>query len=90
MTLDDFNKLSDDEKKATLTALEKTQNDLKEREIELESFKKENQTQKEIITNQETELKATKELNYTLARNADSSKNKMSFEDALHGLMKGE
>lgn len=90
MNLEDFNKLTNEEKTALLTSIEKTSSDLKEKEIELESFRKENEAQKGIITNQEEELKKTKELNYTLARSVDSSKNKMSFEDALHGLLKGE
>lgn len=90
MNLEDFNKLTDEEKTSLLGSYEKSEADLKEKEIEISSLKNENTTFKETITKQEEELKKTKELNYTLARNADSSKNRMSFEDALHGLMKGE
>lgn len=90
MNLEDFNKLTDEEKSALLAAADKANSDLKEREIEIESLKNENTTFKETITKQEDDLKKTKEMNYTLARNMDTRKNRMSFEDALHGLMKGE
>ena len=90
MNLEDFNKLTDEEKETLLTTYGQTEKDLKEREIEISSLKTENDSFKETITKQEEELKKTKELNYTLARNADTSKNRMSFEDALHGLMKGD
>ena len=90
MNLEDFNKLTGEEKTAILTSNEKTAQDLKEREIEISSLKTENDTLKETITKQEDEIKKTKELNYTLARNMDSSKNRMSFDEALHKLVKGE
>lgn len=90
MTLEDFNKLSDEEKSTLLTTYGQTEKDLKEKEIEISSLKTENDSFKETITKQEDELRKTKELNYTLARNADTSKNRMSFEEALHGLMKGD
>lgn len=90
MNLEDFNKLTDEEKSAFLTSSEKTAQDLKDREIEISSLKTENDTFKETITKQEDEIKKTKELNYTLARNMDSSKNRMSFDEALHKLVKGE
>ena len=87
MNLEDFNKLSDEEKNTLLSNYAQSEKDLKEREIEISSLKTENDSFKETITKQEDELKKTKELNYTLARNADTSKNRMSFDDALHGLM---
>lgn len=90
MNLEDFNKLTDEEKTTLLSAYDKTEKDLKEREIEISSLKTENDSFKETITKQEEDLKKTKELNYTLARNMDTHKNRLSFEDALHGLMKGE
>lgn len=90
MNLEDFNKLTDEEKSAMLAASDKASADLKEREIEIESLKNENTTFKETITKQEEDLKKTKELNYTLARNMDTHGSRMSFEDALHGLLKGE
>lgn len=90
MKLDEFNALTDEEKTAFLSSYEGNENKLKDQEAELNSLKTENDTIKETITKREEELKKTKELNYTLARQVDSSKSKMSFEDALHGLMKGE
>lgn len=87
MNLEEFNKLNDDEKTALLTSYEKSESDLKELSIEADSLRNENTSFKETITKQEEEIKKTKEMNYTLARNLDSSKNKLSFEDALHGLV---
>lgn len=87
MNLEEFNKLTDEEKTALLSSYKETEDNLKEREIEIESLKNENNTFKETITKQEDDLKKTKELNYTLARNMDTSKNRISFEDALHGLV---
>lgn len=87
MNLEDFNKLTDEEKEAFLSSSEKTASDLKEREIEISSLKSENENFKEVITKTEDDLKKTKELNYTLARNMDTSKSRMSFEDALHGIV---
>lgn len=87
MNLDDFNKLDDEQKAALLASYEKNESDLKERDAEISSLKNENDTFKETITKQEDDLKKTKELNYTLARNLDTGKPKMTFEDALHGLI---
>lgn len=87
MNLEEFNKLDDEQKTALLTSYEKNEADLKEKEIEISSLKNENDTFKETITKQEDDLKKTKELNYTLARNMDTGKPKMSFEEALHGLV---
>lgn len=89
MNLDDFNKLTDEEKTALLSSYEGTENKLKDQEAEISSLKTENESFKETITKREEELKKTKEVNYTLARQVDSSKNRMTFEDALHGLIKG-
>lgn len=89
MKLDEFNALTDEEKSALLTSYEGNENKLKDQEAEINSLKTENNSFKETITKREEELKKTKELNYTLARQVDSSKSKMSFEDALHGLIKG-
>ena len=87
MNLDDFNKLDDEQKAALLASYEKNESDLKDRDAEISSLKNENDTFKETITKQEDDLKKTKELNYTLARNLDTGKPKMTFEDALHGLI---
>lgn len=87
MNLEDFNKLSDEEKSTLLSTYEKTEKDLSDKEAEINSLKTENDSFKETITKTEEELKKSKELNFTLARNADTSKNRMSFDDALHGLM---
>lgn len=90
MKLDEFNALTDEEKSALLSSYEGNENKLKDQEAEISSLKTENDSFKETITKREEELKKTKELNYTLARQVDTKKNTMSFEDALHGLMKGD
>ena len=89
MILDEFNILTDEEKSALLSSYEGNENKLKDQEAEISSLKTENASYKETIIKREEELKKTKELNYTLARQVDSSKSRMSFEDALHGLIKG-
>ena len=89
MRLDEFNALTDEEKTALLSSYEGNENKLKDQEVEISSLKTENDSFKETITKREEELKKTKELNFTLARQVDSSKSRMSFEDALHGLIKG-
>ena len=90
MKLEDFNNLSDEEKSTLLSTYEQTEKDLSDREAEINSLKTENDSFKETITKTEEELKKSKELNFTLARNADTSKKRMSFEEALLKMVKGE
>lgn len=87
MKLEEFNSLTDEEKTALLSGYEKNESVLKDREAEINSLKSENDSFKETITKQEEDLKKTKELNYTLSRSIDTGKNRMSFEEALHGLV---
>ena len=93
MTLDHFNNLTDDEKAAALQSFEAQETLLKDHEAEIASLKKENETFKAGTEKLEKELKETKELNFTLARNAGKSENKPTFEDTLHSMFnikKGE
>ena len=86
MTLDHFNNLSGDEKAAYLLSCEGLETTLKDNEAELDSLKSENETIKSVTQKLEKDLKETKELNFTLARSIDASKNRPTFEDTLHDM----
>lgn len=93
MTLDHFNNLTDDEKAAALQSFEALETLNKDQEAEIASLKQENETFKAGTEKLERELKETKQLNFTLARTVDTSKNRPSFEDTLHEMFypkKGE
>ena len=86
MTLDHFNNLSEDERAAYLLSCEAMETTIKDNEAELKSLKDENATIKDVTQKLEKEIKETKELNFTLARSIDSSKNRPTFEDTLHDM----
>ena len=93
MQLDHFNNLSDDEKAAYLLSCEALETTTKDQEAEIASLKKENETFKAGSDKMEKDLKEAKELNFTLARSIDTSKNRPTFEDTLHDIFypkKGE
>ena len=86
MTLDHFNALTDEEKAAALQSFEALETLNKDQEAEISSIKKENETFKAGTEKLEKELKETKELNFTLARKVDTSKNRPSSEDILQDM----
>lgn len=86
MKLDHFNTLTDDEKAAYLQAAEAHETLIKDHEAEIASLKEENETFKAGTEKLENELKETKQLNFTLARQVDTSLNRRSFEDTLHEM----
>lgn len=92
MNLENFNSLSDEEKSAFLESVEKNETLLKDNEAEINSLKKENETYKAGTEKLEKDLKEAKELNFTLARSVDTTKNRPTFEDTLHDIFykKGE
>lgn len=93
MNLDHFNNLTDDEKAAYLLSCEALETTTKDQEAEISSLKKENETFKAGSEKLEKDLKEAKELNFTLARSVDTSKNRPTFEDTLHDMFypkKGE
>lgn len=93
MQLDHFNNLTDDEKEALLQSYEALETLNKDQEAEIDSLKKENDTFKAGTEKLEKDLKEAKELNFTLARSIDSSKDRPTFEDTLHEMFypkKGE
>ena len=84
-TIEDFNKLSDEEKTAVLKAMEGDAKKIKDQEAEISSLKKELEENRITIEEGKKDLAATKELNYTLARKVNTEKDRMCFEDALLG-----
>lgn len=91
MTLEEFNKLSDEDKTSFLGLHDKMVDDLKNVEIERDSFKNENDTLKALNQKSEAELKSAKELNFTLARKMDSTAPKKTSEELIHEMfMKGD
>ena len=86
MILDDFNKLSDDEKTVVLNAMEGDAKRLKDQEAEISSLKKELEENRITIEEGKKDLAATKELNYTLARKINTQNDRKSFEETLHDI----
>ncbi len=84
MTLDHFNNLSEDERSKYLQSCEALETSLKDSEAEIKSLKDENETFKTGAEKLEADLKTAKELNFTLARKVDRSKDLPTFEDILH------
>ena len=86
MTLDHFNNLSEDERAAYLLSCEGLETTIKDNEAQISSLTKENETYKTGSEKLEKELKEAKELNFTLARSIDTSKDRPTFEDTLHDM----
>ena len=87
MKLDEFNTLSEEEKTAYLTSIETAQKSIDDLTAERDSFKTENETIKSQLEANNKELKATKELNFTLARKIDT-KPAADPETILHNIIK--
>ena len=68
MQLDEFNALTDEEKATYLTSIETTQKSIDDLTAERDSFKTENDNLRAQLESNNKELKATKEMNFTLAR----------------------
>lgn len=85
MELKEFNELSDDDKSALLTKLNETAILYDDMEAERDSFKNENEKLQKEITDLKSEMKKTKELNFTLARSIKREPDK-SAEDILHEM----
>lgn len=84
MKLDHFKNLTEDEQAKYLEGCESLETTIKDNEAEISSLRSENETLKSGTTKLEEDLKKTKELNFTLGRQIDTSKNQASFEDTLH------
>lgn len=85
MDLKEFNELSDEDKSALLTKLNETAILYDDMEVERDSFKNENEQLQKELSGLKTELKKTKELNFTLARSVKREPDK-SAEDILHEM----
>ena len=89
MTLEEFNKLTDEEKQLELDIANEEVNkklkELSDLKAERESLKKELDEVNKLLDGNKKELQATKELNYTLARKVDTAP-KRSFEETLHDI----
>lgn len=88
MKLDEFNLLSDEEKSAYLTSIETTQKSLDDLTAERDSFKTENDNIKAQLEANNKELKATKEMNFTLARKINTAPEE-DADTTLFNFMKG-
>lgn len=85
MNLKEFNELSDEDKSALLTKINETLILYDDMEAERDSFKTENEKLQKELSDIKSEMKKTKELNFTLARSIKREPDK-SAEDILHEM----
>lgn len=85
MTYEEFTSLTDEEKNAVYTAMDEKGVLYDDMEAERNSFQKENDLLRKEITELKSEMKKTKELNFTLARSVKTEPEK-SAEDILHEM----
>ena len=88
MKLEDFNALTDDEKATYLSSIETSQKSIDDLIAERDSFRTENNDLKAQLDTSSKELKATKEMNFTLARKVSSAPVE-DDETILFNFMKG-
>ena len=87
MKLDEFNALTDEEKATYLSSIENTQKSIDDLTAERDSFKTENSELQASLAASEKELKATKEMNFTLARKISTAPEPDAEAD-LYNFMK--
>ena len=87
MTYEEFKTLTEEEQAALYTALDEKGVLYDDLEAERDSYKNENDKLRSEISEVKTEMKKTKELNFTLARSVKSDPPK-SAEDILHEMFK--
>lgn len=88
MKLEEFNNLSDEEKTSLLSSFENSEKTISDLTAERDSFKSENEQLTKQIDETNRDLKATKELNFTLARKINTSPKK-DVEETILDFMKG-
>ena len=88
MLLEDFNALSDEQKTAYLSGIETDQKKIEDLTAERDSFKTENDTLRSQVEQTNKELKATKELNFTMARKINIG-TKDDPDTTIFNFMKG-
>ena len=89
MTFEEFKKLSEEEQKAMFSAMDEKFVLFDDMEAERNSFEKENKDLLSEVSTIKDEMKKTKELNFTLARQMNSKPEK-SAEDILHDMFLGK
>ena len=87
MKLDEFKALTEEEQATYLSSIETTQKSIDDLTAERDSFKAENDNIKSQLEANEIELKATKEMNFTLARKINT-KPAEDPETILHNIIK--
>jgi len=85
MTFEEYNSLSEEEKNAVFSAMDEKGILYDDMEAERNSFKNENEKLRAEMAELKTEMKKTKELNFTLARSVKTEPEK-SAEDILHEM----
>lgn len=85
MELKEFKELSEEDQSALLTKLNETAILYDDMEAERDSFKNENEKLQKELSDLKSEMKKTKELNFTLARSVKRDPDK-SAEDILHEM----
>ena len=88
MKLEDFNALSDEEKTSYLSGVETDQKRIEDLTAERDSFKTENDSLRSQVETTSKELKATKELNFTMARKINVG-TQVDPETEIFNFMKG-
>ena len=89
MKLEDFNALSDSEKENYLVSVEAQTKTIDDLTAERNSFKTENESLRSQVEATNKELKATKELNFTMARKINTASSTEDPETQLYNFMKG-
>ena len=87
MKYEEFKTLTEEEQNALFTSMDEKSILFDDMEAERDSFKSENEKLKAELLESKTEMKKTKELNFTLARQVKSEAPK-SAEDILHEMFK--
>lgn len=87
MKLDEFKALTEEDQVTYLSSIETTQKSIDDLTAERDSFKAENDNIKAQLEANEKELKATKEMNFTLARKINTVP-EQDPETQLYNLMK--
>ena len=87
MTYEEFKTLTEEEQAALYTALDEKGVLYDDLEAERDSYKNENDKLRSEISEVKTEMKKTKELNFTLARSVKSDPPKRA-EDIVHEMFK--
>lgn len=87
MTYEEFITLTEEEQKAIFTSLDEKGVLFDDMEAERDSFKNENEKLRTENSDIRSEMKKTKELNFTLARSVKTDPPK-SAEDILHEMFK--